>query len=220
MKRYIVTLVLFIQTLPCFSQVHVNGYYRKDGTYVQPHLRTYPNSTVTDNYSYPGNYNPNTGQTTGGGTSAGAATVVNTTPTEYYSTGDDYIVLLRPSLPQGYVKGLFGEPPRASGQPSRRESFLTLFYYPYHKIELNTPFTITNYYGEPAGYCTLSEAGVRMIYYADGTYAGSVTYPRKTRMRYEVRMGDQVRIRKQHLEGLWTSAILLGIVGIFVIASS
>lgn len=53
-------LIFFFTLSIClFSQVNVRGYYRKDGTYVRPHVRTYPNNTVTDNYSYPGNYNPN-----------------------------------------------------------------------------------------------------------------------------------------------------------------
>lgn len=38
-----------------YGQVNVKGYYRKNGTYVAPHVRTRPNSTVTDNYSYMGN---------------------------------------------------------------------------------------------------------------------------------------------------------------------
>lgn len=46
--------------------VRVRGYVRKDGTYVQPHYRTAPDSTVLNNYSYPGNFNPNTGTFTGG----------------------------------------------------------------------------------------------------------------------------------------------------------
>ena len=33
-------------------------------TYVQPHQRTSPNSSRTDNYGYPGNVNPNSGQIT------------------------------------------------------------------------------------------------------------------------------------------------------------
>lgn len=44
----------------------VPGYTRKDGTYVQPHQRTNPNSNPYDNYGFPGNYNPNTGRTTPG----------------------------------------------------------------------------------------------------------------------------------------------------------
>jgi hypothetical protein len=39
----------------------VDGYYRSNGTYVQPHYRTSPDSTVYNNYSTKGNYNPYTG---------------------------------------------------------------------------------------------------------------------------------------------------------------
>jgi hypothetical protein len=48
------------------AQVRVDGYYRRDGTYVQPHYRTSPDSNPYNNSGYPGNYNPNTGQGTGG----------------------------------------------------------------------------------------------------------------------------------------------------------
>jgi len=48
------------------AQVWVPGYQRRDGTYVQPHQRTLPNDTIRDNYSYPGNFNPNTGRITPG----------------------------------------------------------------------------------------------------------------------------------------------------------
>ncbi|MEW6614807.1 MAG: hypothetical protein AB1401_05015 [Thermodesulfobacteriota bacterium] len=44
------------------KDVHVKGYYRKDGTYVQPHYRTAPNKSVWDNYSTKGNINPYTGK--------------------------------------------------------------------------------------------------------------------------------------------------------------
>lgn len=40
----------------------VRGYYRKNGTYVQPYQRSNSNSTVRDNYSYKGNVNPSTGK--------------------------------------------------------------------------------------------------------------------------------------------------------------
>lgn len=42
--------------------VRVNGYMRKDGTYVAPHYRSAPNRSTLDNYSTRGNYNPYTGQ--------------------------------------------------------------------------------------------------------------------------------------------------------------
>ena len=44
------------------GDVYVNGYYRRDGTYVQPHYRTAPNRTRNDNYSTRGNVNPYTGE--------------------------------------------------------------------------------------------------------------------------------------------------------------
>jgi len=40
----------------------VNGYYKKDGTYVPPHVRTTPNATKMDNWSTKGNVNPYTGK--------------------------------------------------------------------------------------------------------------------------------------------------------------
>ena len=44
------------------KDVYVRGHVRADGTYVQPHMRTAPNSTKTDNWSTRGNVNPYTGQ--------------------------------------------------------------------------------------------------------------------------------------------------------------
>ena len=41
----------------------VPGYIRKNGTYVQPHYRTLPNSTKIDNFSTKPNVNPYTGKT-------------------------------------------------------------------------------------------------------------------------------------------------------------
>jgi len=40
------------------KDVHVNGYTRKDGTNVAPHVRTSPNGTKSDNPSTKGNVNP------------------------------------------------------------------------------------------------------------------------------------------------------------------
>jgi hypothetical protein len=44
----------------------VRGYYRSDGTYVRPYYRTNPDGNPYNNYSFPGNYNPNTGRITPG----------------------------------------------------------------------------------------------------------------------------------------------------------
>jgi hypothetical protein len=57
--------VLLTATLAT-AQVTVHGYTRKDGAVVEPYQRTRPDATPTNNYSYPGNLNPNSGQITGG----------------------------------------------------------------------------------------------------------------------------------------------------------
>jgi hypothetical protein len=44
----------------------VRGYYRSNGTYVQPHIRSDPDRSPYNNYSYPGNYNPYTGKASTG----------------------------------------------------------------------------------------------------------------------------------------------------------
>jgi len=57
-----ISLLLGPITQIASAQVHVNGYTRRDGTYVAPHWRSAPDSTPTNNYSTQGNYNPYTGQ--------------------------------------------------------------------------------------------------------------------------------------------------------------
>jgi hypothetical protein len=44
------------------AQVYVSPHIRSDGTFVQGHVRSAPNSTASDNYSTRGNVNPYTGQ--------------------------------------------------------------------------------------------------------------------------------------------------------------
>lgn len=41
---------------------NISGYYRKNGTYVAPYVRTSRNSTTSDNFSTKRNYNPYTGK--------------------------------------------------------------------------------------------------------------------------------------------------------------
>ncbi len=44
------------------AQVSVRGYFRSDGTYVEPHYRSKPDASPFNNWSYPGNVNPYTGK--------------------------------------------------------------------------------------------------------------------------------------------------------------
>jgi hypothetical protein len=61
--RKLFALMLCLFVAPAFAQaVRVRGYVKKDGTYVQPHYRSAPNSAKSDNWSTQGNYNPYTGE--------------------------------------------------------------------------------------------------------------------------------------------------------------
>ncbi len=58
-------LLLFLMLtwlIESVAQVYVDGYYRKDGTYVQPHYRSNPDGNPYNNWSFPGNTNPYTGK--------------------------------------------------------------------------------------------------------------------------------------------------------------
>lgn len=69
--KTIALILAILLAIPALSHAgEVRGYWRdSDGdglkdTYVQPYQRTNPNHSRTDNYSYPENYNPNTGRIT------------------------------------------------------------------------------------------------------------------------------------------------------------
>lgn len=63
MKKIILILFLLLTSISIIlAQVRVKGYYRKNGTYVQPHYRSSPDRNPYNNYSYPGNTNPYTGK--------------------------------------------------------------------------------------------------------------------------------------------------------------
>lgn len=59
--RFLLVVLLWVCGQLALSQVQVRGYYRRDGTYVQPHVRSSPDGNPYNNYSYPGNTNPYTG---------------------------------------------------------------------------------------------------------------------------------------------------------------
>jgi len=89
MRIFIFILLILI---PCllFSQVKVRGYYRKDGTYVQPHYRSNPDGNVYNNWSTKGNINPYTGKE---GTKNPIMTYSNSTVDRYglYSSSSNSI---------------------------------------------------------------------------------------------------------------------------------
>jgi hypothetical protein len=58
----IVGTIVWTTSLPCNAVVRVRGYYRKDGTYVQPHYRSNPDGNPYNNWSTYPNINPYTGK--------------------------------------------------------------------------------------------------------------------------------------------------------------
>lgn len=65
MKKQTTLIILVFLLIFCshsWAQKHTNGYYKQNGTYVQPHYSTSPNSSRSDNWSTRGNVNPYTGK--------------------------------------------------------------------------------------------------------------------------------------------------------------
>lgn len=56
------TFLIAMFAASTWAQTFVKPHVRKDGTYVEGHVRTNPNNTRVDNYSSQGNVNPYTGK--------------------------------------------------------------------------------------------------------------------------------------------------------------
>ena len=65
-KRFLIAAVFLVMTgfgLDAVAgDVYVNGYYKSNGTYVQPHFRSAPDGNLNNNWSTRGNVNPYTGK--------------------------------------------------------------------------------------------------------------------------------------------------------------
>lgn len=62
MKKNIVALAVLAGACSAWAQTYVAPHVTRNGTYVEGHVKTNPNSTVDDNYSTRGNVNPYTGE--------------------------------------------------------------------------------------------------------------------------------------------------------------
>ena len=60
MKHLIMVLIATAASIS-MADSYVNGYYRQNGTYVQPHMRSNNDGNIYNNYSTQGNVNPYTG---------------------------------------------------------------------------------------------------------------------------------------------------------------
>lgn len=62
MNKYILALLLAFSVQSFADDVYVQGYTKSNGTYVEGHHRSSPDSNPYNNYSTTGNTNPYTGQ--------------------------------------------------------------------------------------------------------------------------------------------------------------
>ena len=63
MKKILVSAIFVLFSLsPVLADTWVNGYYKSNGTYVQGHYRSSPDSYKNNNWSTSGNSNPYTGK--------------------------------------------------------------------------------------------------------------------------------------------------------------
>lgn len=63
MKQFILpAFALCLFASPVLAEEYVNGHYRNDGTYVQPHWRSSPDNSYNNNWSVQPNVNPHTGE--------------------------------------------------------------------------------------------------------------------------------------------------------------
>lgn len=60
-KLVLFSIVLFLVSFSMDAQTSVRGYFKSNGTYVQPHVRSSKNNTNHDNWSTKSNINPYTG---------------------------------------------------------------------------------------------------------------------------------------------------------------
>ena len=89
-----------VASASCYGSTYVSGYVKSNGTYVSGHYRTCPDSSPYNNYSFPGNYNPNSGRITGGSRSSYLD--------NYYNYGSYSPRVYTSSSYSGYGSSLFG----------------------------------------------------------------------------------------------------------------
>ena len=91
MKKHIILFFFLLHFLSdVVAQVHVQGYYRRDGTYVQPHYRSNPDGNPYNNWSYPGNVNPYTGKVATGNPDTYLKNYYDRTTSSNTNIHDDY----------------------------------------------------------------------------------------------------------------------------------
>ncbi len=109
MKKVFLLSFFLLTIFELVAQVHVRGYYRKNGTYVQPHVRSSPDGDPYNNWSYPGNVNPYTGKVATGNPDTYLRNYYDRSSNSRANTSSDYRSYSSPSTssysgssPSGY----------------------------------------------------------------------------------------------------------------------
>lgn len=137
------------------GQVSVNGYYRKDGTYVQPHYRSNPDGNPYNNWSYPKNVNPYTGKVATGNPSTYLANYYKTyTGTYSNEKYDNYTSVLCYTNYEGLS---MGDSYTLSNNYGKKTGYVN-----YYKDRV---FRIYDYDFNHIGYVETNKTGRRYIVY-------------------------------------------------------
>ena len=134
------------------AQVRVKGYYKKNGTYVQPHVRSSPDRSVSNNWSTKGNTNPYTG--TEGTKNVGA---IKGNEYNYIQTNNSTIknttIATAKEKPQGSIKQ-----DSTVNSPS-----ISMVYFEKKGSEFDESFSLKNNTNR-----TVNHISIRLIYYLNG----------------------------------------------------
>lgn len=128
-KRFLaITSLLFtiVFAIPYASyarggSVHINGYFRSNGTYVQPHYRSAPDGNPYNNWSFPGNTNPYTGKVAGGNPDTYLKNYYDRTGGNAYSVPSYYTP--SPSWNPAPTPSYLTQPPQPSLSSSRQKIY-------------------------------------------------------------------------------------------------
>jgi hypothetical protein len=78
-KIVLAAAVTLTASSPSWAAEYIQGYYRSNGTYVQPYWRSDPDGNPFNNYGYPANLNPYTGEVAPGNPDTYLATITSET---------------------------------------------------------------------------------------------------------------------------------------------
>jgi len=138
------------------GDVWVDSYFRKDGTYVQGHWRSSPDGDPTNNYSFPGNINPNTGKVATGNTETYLKNYYNINSNSFQKIGFSSIDDVHTAVTNNNIGKVINAPPitigssiedviRAMGSPESIQSSPNTFKYRYSFVYFDNDWNVQSW---------------------------------------------------------------------------